>query len=164
MFGSLFGSSEKQEKKEEVKEKTSVESQAEEMKSWTLTEIRDYMAGNREGMKPNSEGMTAIVYRFTNLRTEDKNYPNGKKEMELDDLPQRSQKVLDTVIGICKGAYIDVRTIGEITKFIETYSDFFKGYDRKNHTQYSQKILEAYQIGILKIEEKNKLDIKAQIS
>jgi len=165
MFGSLFGNNkDKNDAKEEVvKEKTSIEALAEEMKSWTLTEIRDYMSGNREGMKPTSDGMAAIVYRFTNLRTEDKNFPEGKRELEKSDLPQRIQKVLDTVIAICKGAYIDVRTIGEVTKFIDTYGEFIKSYDKKNHTKYTISIVDAYQIAVLKIEEKNKLDIKAKI-
>jgi len=165
MFGSLFGSNDKKDTKNEVtKEKTTIESLAEEMKSWTLTEIRDYMSGNREDMKRSADGMTAIVYRFVNFRTEDKNYPEGKKEMEITDLPQRTQKVIEIVVAICKGAYIDMRTIGEITKFVELYNDFFARFDSKNKTNYTNSILKAYQIAVAKIEEKNKLDVVAKLS
>jgi len=165
MFGSLFGSTDKKNSKAEVvKEKTTIETLAEEMKSWTLTEIRDYMSGNREGMKRTADGMSAIVYRFVNFRTEDKSYPEGKREMEITDLPQRSQKVIEIVVAICKGAYIDMRTIGEITKFVELYNDFFSRFDGKNKTNYTNSILKAYQIAVAKIEEKNKLDVVAKIS
>jgi len=165
MFGSLFGSSDKKDSKAEVvKEKTTIETLAEEMKGWTLTEIRDYMSGNREGMKRTADGMSAIVYRFVNFRTEDKNYPDGKREMEITDLPQRSQKVIEIVVAICKGAYIDMRTIGEITKFVELYNDFLARFDGKNKTNYTNSILKAYQVAVAKIEEKNKLDVVAKIS
>jgi len=69
---------------------------------------------------------------------------------------------MDIVISIYKGAYVDGKVLVEITKFIELYSGFFKYYDMKNKDMYVQKILKAYQIAVMKFEEKIKLEIKAR--
>ncbi len=125
--------------------------------TWNLTEINQYVMCKNDEYKCNFVGFDAILDKFINHRTQDKNFPDGRREFESVDRPERIKKGLDIVVILCKHPRSNYKTMKSIQTFLKLYMDLIREYDRKNSEEYREKLLKSFHHGLVKIEKKAQL-------
>jgi hypothetical protein len=122
--------------------------------TWNLTQMHDYVMCKDEAHICNYVGFNAILDKFNNHKTKDKNYPNGRREFESSDRPERLKKAFDLVIIISRHPRSKIKTMKGIEVFVKSYMDIIVKYDKDHGAEYKKKILRSFRQGLLNIEKK----------
>lgn len=122
--------------------------------SWNLTQMHDYVMCKNEAYVCNYVGFNAILDKFNNHKTKDKDYPDGRREFESSDRPERLKKAFDLVMIISRHPRSKIKTMKGIQTFLKCYMDVIVKYDKDNGTEYKKKILRSFRQGLLNIERK----------
>jgi hypothetical protein len=124
--------------------------------TWNLTEMHQYVMCKNDDYKCNFVGFNAILDKFINHTTQDKNFPNGRREFEAVDRPERIKKGLDLVVILCKHPRSNYKTMKAIQSFLKLYMDLIREYDQQNSEHYREKLLKSFRQGLLNIEKRAK--------
>lgn len=122
--------------------------------SWNLTQMHDYVMCKDTAYICNYVGFNAILDKFNNHKIKDKDYPNGRREFESSDRPERLKKAFDLVIIISRHPRSKIKTMKGIEAFLKCYMELIIKYDKDNGTEYKKTILRAFRQGLLNIERK----------
>ncbi len=123
---------------------------------WNLTQMHQYVMCKNDDYKCNFVGFNAILDKFIKHTTQDKNFPEGRREFEAVDRPERIKKGLDLVIIICRHPRSNYKTMKEIQRFLKLYIDVIREYDKQNSENYREKLLKSFRQGLLNIERRAK--------
>ena len=124
--------------------------------TWNLTQMYQYVMCKNDDYKCNFVGFNAILDKFINHTTQDKNFPNGRREFEAVDRPERIKKGLDLVIIMCKHPRSNYKTMKAIQMFLKLYMDVIREYDKEHSENYREKLLKSFRQGLLNIEKRVK--------
>lgn len=124
--------------------------------TWNLTQMHQYVMCKNDDYKCNFIGFNAILERFINHTTQDKNFSKGRREFEASDRPERIKKGLDLVIIMCKHPRSNFKTMKAIQRFLKLYMDVIREYDQQYSEHYREKLLKSFRVGLLNIEKKAK--------
>lgn len=134
--------------------KRQLKAMEEQIKTWSLTEIHDYILCKNDDMVCNFLGFDAIMEKFIKHRKEDKAYPKGRREFEITDNLDRTQRGFDIVICLALHPRSRLRTMTHIQKFIKVYADVIHEYDKKTGEEYHSKLIHALQKGLIFLEQR----------
>jgi len=122
------------------------------VEKWNLTQMHEYVMCKNEKYICNFVGFDAILHKFNNHKLEDKDYPQGRREFEATDRPERIKKALDLVVLMTRHPRAKVRTMKSIQVFLKRYMDVIMTYDQENDKEYKKKILQSFRMGLLNLE------------
>lgn len=124
--------------------------------TWNLTQMHQYVMCKNDKYKCNFVGFNAILDKFINHTTQDKNFPNGRRVFEAVDRPERIRKGLELVVILCKHPRSNYKTMKSIQSFLKLYMDLIREYDQQNSEHYREKLLKSFRQGLLNIEKRAK--------
>lgn len=150
MFKSATANTPKQQYQKKLDEMSEV------VASWNLTETYEYVLCKNDAHVCNFLGFDAIMNKFNTIKTVDKDFPEGRRVLELGDRPERTKKGLDIVIMLCKHPRSNVKTMLGIQQFLKVYMDVVREYDQNNSQNYRQRLLHAFRKGLFRLEAQAK--------
>lgn len=115
-----------------------------------LGEMRIYVNGKLSEYEVNEFGLLDIVKKLTLVNDSTSNY-----YLKIDDMDSKKKKAFDLIILILKNKKVSISTIEMVEKFLETYEDIIKDYDRNNKDIYQKKIIDAAKKATKMIEMKS---------
>lgn len=156
MFGNLFKKKEIEDNNEEYNRDEAIQEQVKIIESMNLTDLMTFVKNGNERYPITDEGLAAVLYRFINLTTPSKSYPEGKREFEEGDLDARTKKGFDIVLQIANTNCISEATAQMVLDFIESYSNLIRIFDQRNAQIYADKLIKAAERAQIIVEKRQK--------
>lgn len=130
---------------------------------WNLDDMNNYIKGRKENVEPSDIGLAYILDKLITNTQSDKSYESGKRrELEIEDRPERLKKAFTLVQNIATHAKTSLDTLTLIKEFYTFYADVINAYDKAHSDIYMHRLKEAYKNGHVRALAKSKLENRLQ--
>jgi hypothetical protein len=119
------------------KEDSKNEKLLEKIEKMDLADMRLYVNSKFSEYKVSGLGLSEIVKKLTSKKENTEHY-----YLKDDDQDSKKKKVFDLIVLILTNKKVDIYTLEMVQKFLETYEEIIKKYDKENKQIYEKRIKE----------------------
>jgi len=115
-----------------------------------LADMRLYVNGKLNEYEVSEFGLLEILKKLTLV-----NDSTSNQYMKIDDMDSKKKKIFDLIILILHNKKVNISGLEMVERFLETYAEIIKRYDKDNKDIYEKKIKDSIKKAITMIELKS---------